>query len=69
MAKLKEATRNRLPASAFGLPKQYPMEDRVHQVKAEEFATREERAGKLSPAQAERIRAKAKRLFPTTRTH
>jgi len=38
------------------------MEDRVHQIKGEEFATKEERAGKLSLAQASRIRAKAKRL-------
>ena len=65
MAKLKAATRNRLPSSAFGLPKQrkYPMEDRTHQIKAEEFATKEERAEKLSPAAAARIRAKAKRLL------
>jgi hypothetical protein len=65
MAKLKAATRKRLPASDFWLPKQrkYPMEDRVHQIKAEEFATKEERKGKLSPAQASRIRAKAKRLL------
>jgi hypothetical protein len=65
MAKLKAATRNRLPASDFGLPGQrkYPMEDRVHQIKAEQFATKEENKGKLSPAQAARIRAKAKRLL------
>ena len=65
MAKLKAAARNKLPSSAFGLPGQrkYPMEDRVHQIKAEEFATKEQRAGKLSPAQASRIRAKAKRLL------
>ena len=45
MAKLKAATRNRLPASDFGLPKQrkHPMEDRIHQIKAEQFATKEER--------------------------
>ena len=62
MPKLKAATCNRLPSSAFGLPGQrkYPMEDRTHQIKAEEFATKEERAGKLSPAQAARIRAKAR---------
>jgi hypothetical protein len=62
MAKLKAAARNKLPSSAFGLPGQrkYPMEDRT---KAEEFATKEQRAGKLSPAQASRIRAKAKRLL------
>ena len=65
MAKLKAAARNKLPSSAFGLPGQrkYPMEDRTHQIKAEEFATKEQRAGKLSPAQASRIRAKAKRLL------
>jgi hypothetical protein len=39
------------------------MEDRTHQIKAEEFATKEENKGKLSPAQASRIRAKDKRLF------
>jgi len=56
MAKLKAATPKRLPSSAFGLPKQrkYPMEDRTHQIKAEWFATKEEPAGKLSPAQAAR---------------
>jgi hypothetical protein len=65
MAKLKAATRNRLHSSVFGLPKQhkYPMEDRAHQIKAEEFATKEEHAEKLSPAQAAKIRAKAKRLL------
>ena len=65
MAKLKAASRNKLLSSAFGLPGQrkYPMEDRVHQIKAEEFATKEERKGKLSPAAAARIRAKAKRLL------
>ena len=65
MAKLRAATRNKLPSSAFGQPKQrkYPMEDRTHQIKAQEFATKEQRAGKLSPAQASRIRAKASRLL------
>jgi hypothetical protein len=65
MAKLKGAIRNRLPNSLFGLPKQreYPMEDRTHQTKAEVFATKEQHEGKLSPAQAARIRSKAKRLL------
>ena len=65
MAKLKAAARNKLPSSAFGLPGQrkYPMEDRVHQIKAEEFATKEEKKGKLSPAQASCIRARANRLL------
>jgi hypothetical protein len=65
MAKLKAAVRNKLPSSAFGLPGQrkYPMEDRTHLIKAEEFATKEENKGKLSPAAAARIRAKAERLL------
>ena len=58
MAKLKAATRNTLPSSVFGRPKQrkYPMEDRTHQIKAEEFATKEEHAEKLSPASPHRER-------------
>lgn len=65
MAKLKAATRNKIPASKFGLPKQrkYPMEDRVHQVRAKGRATEMERKGKLSAASAARIRAKANRLL------
>ena len=51
--------------SEIHLPGQrkYPMEDRAHQIKAEEFATKDERQGKLSPARAARIRVKAKRLL------
>jgi hypothetical protein len=65
MAKLKAATRNRLPASDFVLPGQckYPIEDRTHQIKAKKFATKEVKKGKLTPAQASRIRAKANRLL------
>jgi hypothetical protein len=48
MAKLKSATRNRLPSP---------------EVKARGRATEMERKGKLSPAQAARIRAKANRLL------
>ena len=61
MAKLKSATRNRLPTSVFGLPKQrkYPMEDRTHRLKPESSPPKEG-AGKPSPAQAARIRAKAR---------
>jgi hypothetical protein len=45
MAKLKSATCNKLPGSAFGIPGQrkYPMEDRVHQIKAKGRATEMER--------------------------
>ena len=65
MAKLKAATSNRLPSSVFGLPKQrkYAMEDRGHQIAAKERATEMEHKGKLSPAHASRIRAKANQLL------
>lgn len=65
MAKLKAASRNRLPASDFGLPKQrkYPMEDRDHAGKAKGRATEMVKKGKLSPAAAARIRAKANRIL------
>jgi len=39
------------------------MEARTHHIKAEEFATKVENKGKLSPAQASRIRAKANQLL------
>ncbi len=63
MAKLKAATRNRLPSSEFGLPKsrKYPMEDRDHAIRAKGRATQMEKRGKLSAASAARIRAKANR--------
>lgn len=62
---LKAATRNALPAAKFGLPKQrkYPMQDRGHEIAAEGRAHEMEKKGKLSPASAERIVAKAKRLL------
>ncbi|HEX3851785.1 MAG TPA: hypothetical protein VHW01_12510 [Polyangiaceae bacterium] len=64
MAKLNAAARKRLPASEFAGPnRSYPVNDRTHQIKAEQFATKEQRKGKLSPAAAARIRAKAKRLL------
>ena len=65
MARRKAAARNKLPISAFGLPRQRKYQWRIgtHQIKAEEFATKEENKGKLSPAAAARIRAKAKRLL------
>lgn len=65
MAKLKAATRNALPASQFGLPKQrkYPMEDRSHAEKAKGRATEMVEKGKLSASAAARIRAKANRIL------
>lgn len=69
MAKLTAAERRAIPKSKFGIPSKapgpgsYPMNDRTHEIKAKEFATKEERQGKLSPAAANRIRAKADRLL------
>jgi hypothetical protein len=65
MAKLTAAQRNALPGSEFGLPKQrkYPMNDREHQVLAKSYATKMVKQGKLSPAAASRIKAKADRLL------
>jgi len=65
MAKLNAAARNKIPSSKFGLPKQrkYPMEDRKHEIAAKGRATQMVKKGKLSPASAARIRAKANALL------
>lgn len=65
MSKLKAASRNALPASAFGEPKQrkYPMPDRAHAIDAKGRATQQVKKGRLSPAAAARIRAKANRIL------
>lgn len=65
MAKLKAATRSALPASQFGEPKQrkYPMPDKSHAVNAKARATQQVNAGKLTPATAAKIRAKATRIL------
>lgn len=61
MAKLNAAARAAVPAAKFGLPKQrkYPMPDPSHAVNAKARATQMVKKGKLSPASAARIRAKA----------
>jgi hypothetical protein len=65
MAKLNAAARKRVPTSEFGLPGQrkYPMPDRGHQIAAKARATQMVKKGKLSPALASKIRAKANRLL------
>lgn len=65
MAKLKAARRNSLPGSEFGLPssRKYPMPDRAHAANAKARATQMAKRGKLSAAQAAKIRAKADRLL------
>ena len=63
--KLKAATRNAIPSSKFGMPKQrkYPMPDKSHAVNAKARATQMVKAGKLSPSTAATIRAKANRML------
>ena len=65
MAQLKSATRNSLPSSEFGLPgsRKYPMPDASHAVNAKARATQMVKRGKLSPAAAAKIRAKANRVL------
>ena len=63
MAKLKTATRNKIPSSEFGLPgsRKYPMPDKSHAANAKARATQMVKKGKLSAASAAKIRAKANR--------
>lgn len=65
MSKLKAATRNKIPASKFGLPSQrkYPMPDRSHAANAKARATQMVKKGKLSASSAAKIRAKANRVL------
>lgn len=63
MAKLTTKARKKIPSDEFGLPgkRAYPMPDRSHAANAKARATQMEKAGKLSPASAAKIRAKANR--------
>jgi hypothetical protein len=65
MAKLDTAKRNALPASKFGMPGQrkYPMEDASHAADAKGRATQMVKKGRLSPAAAAAIRAKANKIL------
>jgi hypothetical protein len=64
MAKLTTKKREDLPASAFAGPgRSYPVQDRAHAGNAKARATQMVDKGKLSPAAASRIRAKADRIL------
>lgn len=65
MAELSTDARNRLKSSSFGLPgsRKYPMPDRQHAANAKARATQAVKKGKLSPASAARIKAKANRIL------
>ena len=62
---MESKTRNKLPRSEFGLPgsKKYPMPDKSHAGNAKARATQMVDKGKLSPASAKKIRAKADRIL------
>lgn len=65
MAKLTTAARKAIPASKFGIPgsRKYPMPDASHAQVAKGRATQMVSKGKLSPAMASRIRAKAGKIM------
>lgn len=65
MPTLSAGTRSALPKSAFGEPgsRKYPMPDRSHASNAKARASQQVKKGKLSPAAASRIRAKADRIL------
>ena len=65
MAKLTKAARKSIPAEEFGLPgsRKYPMPDAAHAANAKARATQMVAKGKLSPASAAKIRAKANRML------
>lgn len=65
MAKLSTSARNRLGESTFGLPgsRKYPLDTHNRQINAKARATQMVKAGKLSSANAAKIRAKANRLL------
>lgn len=65
MSNLSSKQRAQLPKSDFGLPSQkaYPMPDREHAANAKARATQMVKAGKLSRADAAKIRAKADKIL------
>ena len=65
MATLDAAERKSIPSSKFGLPgsRKFPMPDASHAANAKARATQMVKKGKLSPASAAKIRAKANRVL------
>jgi hypothetical protein len=62
MAKLSTKARKALPKSSFAGPgRSYPIEDKAHAANAKARATQMVKKGKLSPAAAAKIKAKANR--------
>lgn len=64
MARLTAAQRKALPASKFAGPgRSFPVEDKGHAHEAVAIASRQKKTGRLSPATANRIIAKAERVL------
>jgi hypothetical protein len=60
MADLSTKTRKKLPRKDFALSgRRFPIEDKAHAVAAERLVGRAEKAGSISPAQAEEVKSKA----------
>lgn len=64
MAKLTSGKRASMPKSQFAGPgRSFPVNDATHQRLAISGATRSERAGNISAAEADRIKSKARGLL------
>lgn len=65
MGKLSTASRKSLSKSTFGLPgeRKYPMPDKSHAANAKARATQQVAKGNLSPASAQKIKAKANKIL------
>lgn len=70
MAKLRAASRNALPDSAFAGPgRSFPVNDPTHQRLAISGATRSEHAGNISHATAEKIKGRARHALGIAKGH
>jgi len=70
MAKLTAKTRKKIPTGKFALPgKRYPIEDKAHAADAKGRATQQLAKGKLSPAQAAKIRHRADVVLGESDSH
>jgi hypothetical protein len=65
MAKLTMKTRDKLPRSEFGMPKErkFPMPDRSHSANAKARASQAVNAGRMSKSTEEKIVRKADRVL------
>ena len=71
MAKLTAKTRNKIPASKFGLPgsRKYPMADKAHAAVAKSRASQQVTRGNLTPSSMAAIDAKANRVLGKRKDH